>query len=76
MCLILKQAITPLCAPRTLPLCILRHWLYPCSPLCTEASDYTLIHPYVCVPKLKWLCPETRRRYSKEAHEQNTDNDV
>ena len=45
MCLILKQAITPLCAPRTLPLCILRHWLYPYSPLCTEASDFTLMCP-------------------------------
>ena len=49
-----------------------------------QGSDYTLICPEALtiplftlyVPKLKWLCPETRRRYSKEAHEQNTDNDA
>ena len=77
MCLILKQAITPLCAPRTIPLTL---------SLCSQASDFTLcgprhwLYPYVYVPKtpvvFKWLCPETRRRYSKEVHEQNTDNDV
>ena len=70
MCLILKQAITPLCAPRTLT------FKLATILLTFKLATIPLFTLKLYVPKLKWLCPETRRRYSKEAHEQNTDNDV